>query len=199
MQFGCLKLVHFSKNLGRLSSTSSEILTFGSHCSANFQPIFDCFILKFKLEYEDLENIKTDCVNAVVFNLHQIKRLKFFLGHLVFQLFQPLQLSQFLRWNRRNRWIPVLPIPEKIISITQKSKTSYCRKVFDFCVIQSALSDLALVFSSRPIKMSPRFVLGQENVPCVAGVVSRWLKADCTDFICSILDIEHSFYICRIL
>ena len=30
--------------------------------------------------------------------------------------------------------------------------------------------------------MSPRFVLGQENVPCVAEVVNRFLKADCTDF-----------------
>ena len=35
---------------------------------------------KFKLEYDDLENIKTDRVNAVVFNSHQIKRLKFFFG-----------------------------------------------------------------------------------------------------------------------
>ena len=41
---------------------------------------------------------------------------------------------------------------------------------------------MALVFSSRPIKMSPRFVLGRENVPCVAEVVNRSLKADCTDF-----------------
>ena len=33
-----------------------------------------------------------------------------------------------------------------------------------------------------PIKMSPRFVLGRENVPCVAEVVNRSLKADYTDF-----------------
>ena len=32
--------------------------------------------------------------------------------------------------------------------------------------------------------MSPRFVLGRENVPCVAEVVNRSLKADCTDFSC---------------
>ena len=70
--------MHFPKKSGRLSSTGSEILTFGSHCSANFQPVLDCFIPKFKLEYDDLENIKADCVNAVVFDLHQIKRLKFF-------------------------------------------------------------------------------------------------------------------------
>ena len=34
------------------------------------------------------------------------------------------------------------------------------------------------------IEMSPRFVPGQENVPCVAEVVNRSLKADCTDFNC---------------
>ena len=32
------------------------------------------------------------------------------------------------------------------------------------------------------IEMSPRFPLGRENVPCVAEVVNRSLKADCTDF-----------------
>ena len=30
--------------------------------------------------------------------------------------------------------------------------------------------------------MSPRFVLGRGNVPCVAEVVNRSHKADCTDF-----------------
>ena len=30
--------------------------------------------------------------------------------------------------------------------------------------------------------MSPRLVLGRENVPCVAEVVNRSLRADCTDF-----------------
>ena len=73
--------MHFSKKSGRLSSAGSEILNFGSHCSANFQPILDCSIPKFKLEYDDLENIKTAHVDGVVFNLHQIKRLKFLLGH----------------------------------------------------------------------------------------------------------------------
>ena len=32
------------------------------------------------------------------------------------------------------------------------------------------------------IEMSQRFVLGWENVPCIAEVVNRSLKADCTDF-----------------
>ena len=36
--------------------------------------------------------------------------------------------------------------------------------------------------SNSIIKMSLRFVLGRENVPCVAEVVNRSLKADCTDF-----------------
>ena len=40
-------------------------------------------MLKFKLEYHNLENIKTASVRTVVFNLHQIKRLNFFLGQLV--------------------------------------------------------------------------------------------------------------------
>ena len=30
--------------------------------------------------------------------------------------------------------------------------------------------------------MSLRLVLGRENVPCVAEVVNRSLKADCADF-----------------
>ena len=32
------------------------------------------------------------------------------------------------------------------------------------------------------IEMSPRFILGRENVPWVAEVVNRSLKADCTDY-----------------
>ena len=36
--------------------------------------------------------------------------------------------------------------------------------------------------------MSPRFILGRENVPCVAEVVNRSLKADCTDFTILCLD-----------
>ena len=55
-----------------------EVLAFFIHCSANFQPIFDCFIPNFKLKYEHPDNIKADRVNVVVFNLHQIKRRAFF-------------------------------------------------------------------------------------------------------------------------
>ena len=74
-------MIHFSKKSGRLSSKGSEILAFGSQCSANFQPILDCFIPNFKLKYDDLENIKIDRVNTVILNLHEIKQLKFFSGH----------------------------------------------------------------------------------------------------------------------
>ena len=51
----------------RRSSTVPEILTFVGHCSANVQPILDCFIPNFKLKYEKSENIKAHCVNTVFF------------------------------------------------------------------------------------------------------------------------------------
>ena len=73
-------MIHFSKKSGRLSSTGSKILTFDSHCSANFQPIIDCLSQNFKFNYDNLKNIKTGRVNSVVFNLYQIKQLKFFFG-----------------------------------------------------------------------------------------------------------------------
>ena len=60
------------------SSAGPKNLPFGSHCSANFQLILDCFIPNFKLKYEDSENIKADRVNTVVFTLHQIKCQAFF-------------------------------------------------------------------------------------------------------------------------
>ena len=41
--------------------------------------------------------------------------------------------------------------------------------------------------------MSPRFVLGWENMPCVAEVVNRSLKADCTDF--TKTAISHPFFL----
>ena len=41
--------------------------------------------------------------------------------------------------------------------------------------------------------MSPRFVLGQENVPCVAEVVNKSLKADCTDFTCRHYLVKYDF------
>ena len=60
------------------ASSDPKILAFGSHCSANFQPILDCFIPNFKLTYEDSENIKAHSVRTVVFNLQQINRRAFF-------------------------------------------------------------------------------------------------------------------------
>ena len=76
--------MHFSKNLVVCSSAGPEIFACGSHCLANFQPILDCFIPNFKLKYEYSENIKTDRVSTVVFNLQQIKRGAFFFGHSVY-------------------------------------------------------------------------------------------------------------------
>ena len=71
------------------SSAGPQILAFSSHCSANFQPILDCFIIisNFKLKYKDSENIKADRVSIVVFNLLQIKRPAFFSGHQVYVSF----------------------------------------------------------------------------------------------------------------
>ena len=60
------------------SSAGPKILAFGSHCSANFQPILDCFIPTFKLTYDNSESVKVDRVSGVVFNLHQIKHRAFF-------------------------------------------------------------------------------------------------------------------------
>ena len=75
--------MHFSRKTARLSLAGSKILAFGSYSMANFQSILDFFIPNFKLKHEDLENIKTDCVSTVIFNLHQIKRRAFFMGHAV--------------------------------------------------------------------------------------------------------------------
>ena len=60
------------------SSAGPKVLAFGSHCSANVQPILDYFIPNFKLKYRDSENIKAVRVSSLVFNLHQIKRQALF-------------------------------------------------------------------------------------------------------------------------
>ena len=41
--------------------------------------------------------------------------------------------------------------------------------------------------------MSPHFVLGRENVPCVSEVVNRSLKADYTDFTIN-MNSQHNNY-----
>ena len=66
--------MHLLKKSGRLSSTGPEILALGSHYLMNFQPILDCFIPNFRLKYENLETMKIDRVDTVVFKLHQIKQ-----------------------------------------------------------------------------------------------------------------------------
>ena len=69
-------------------------------------PILDCFIPKFKLKYDDLENINTELVNTVVFNLHQIKRFKFFGRHPVLgQLTVDKKVIKYLGLNQ----IVILP------------------------------------------------------------------------------------------
>ena len=61
-----------------MSSGNPEIAAFGSHCSAKFRPVLNWFIPNIKLKSEDSENLKTNCVNTVVFNLHRTKQRKFF-------------------------------------------------------------------------------------------------------------------------
>ena len=90
-QYGCFTQVHFSKKSGRLSLAGREILAFVCHCSANFQPILDCFIPDFMLKYEDSENIKADRINTVFSNLRQLKRRAVFLGHPIAIIFQLTQ------------------------------------------------------------------------------------------------------------
>ena len=74
----------FSKTLVVCSSVGPKISAFGSHSSANFEPILDCCIPNFKLRYEDSENIKADRASTVIFNLNQVSGA--FLGHPVQKL-----------------------------------------------------------------------------------------------------------------
>ena len=94
--------MHFPEKSGRLSSVGPEILVFSSHCSANFQPILDCFMPNVK--YEDSENIKTDRVTTVVFNLNQIKQKNFFgtLGTTLLKLGDSYLIDfKLIQWHKR--------------------------------------------------------------------------------------------------
>ena len=57
------------RKTGRLSLAGPKILAFGSHSTANFQSILDCFIPNFKLKHEDLEKMQTDRVKYSRFQL----------------------------------------------------------------------------------------------------------------------------------
>ena len=70
----------YRKILVVYSSVGLAILTFISHCSANLQSGLYCYIPKLMSIYDDLENIKADVINTVVFNSHQ---MTFSLGHSV--------------------------------------------------------------------------------------------------------------------
>ena len=77
------QIVHFSKKKsGGPSPTGPEVLAFSIQCLAKFHLVSYRFIPNFKLIYEDLENIKTNCVDTVVSSLHKIRNI--FLGHLVY-------------------------------------------------------------------------------------------------------------------
>ena len=70
---GCLNYCIFRNVQLSVHQPVPKTLAFGSHCSANFQLILNCFIPNLELKYEDSENIKADRVTTVVFNLHQVK------------------------------------------------------------------------------------------------------------------------------
>ena len=81
------------RKLDLLFIAGPKMLALGSHSSANFQPILDCSIPKFKLKYEDSE---ADRVNTVILNLHEIKHRAFLLRHPVEHL-KKVQLYLFVR------------------------------------------------------------------------------------------------------
>ena len=66
----------FSKNSGRLSSAGPE--SFRLPLLGELLTDFGLLYTNFKLKYEDLENVKLDRVNTVVFNVYQIKHRAFF-------------------------------------------------------------------------------------------------------------------------
>ena len=72
------------------------------------------------LEDDDVENIKTDSVNTVIFNVHQIKRLKFFLGHPVVahrhvqvRLMGNFSLNGGIPWFGGNRWFSLFHLQRR--------------------------------------------------------------------------------------
>ena len=77
-----------------LSPVGPKILVFGNHCSAKFQLILDCFIPNFMLKNENSENIETDCVDTVVFKLHEIRQRKIFSAPSISDLPRKLKTSE---------------------------------------------------------------------------------------------------------
>ena len=101
-----------------------EILALCRHCSAKFQPIFDCFIPNFKLKYPDSENIKTDCV--VVFKLHQTEKRLFVAPCSVTKRVR-LLTSQGITYNV----FQVFSIPVPKIAISFQDNSIYIQKLFN--------------------------------------------------------------------
>ena len=143
-------------------------LAFGSHCSANFQSILDCFIPNFKLKHEDSENIKADRASTVVSNFRQIKR-RAFLGHPVYTfLFINYMIRLEIGLKIRHRGVMSLcAIEDKTAVVVVASYRSVSRN--------------PVRFKALIIEIHPRIVLRQGNVPGGPEVVSKWVKADLTD------------------
>ena len=72
----------FRKNQVVCSLAGPKLLVFGSHSSANFQPILYCFVPNFKLKCEDSENIKADRVDKIQsFSIYVKSNVGRFLEH----------------------------------------------------------------------------------------------------------------------
>ena len=76
--------MYFLKKIESSVISGPEILAFGGHSSMNIQLILVSFIPILKIKYEDSENIKTEGINTVVFNLDQIKQRNFLGTHGIF-------------------------------------------------------------------------------------------------------------------
>ena len=127
----------FQKKSGRLSSMGSEILAFGSHCAEHFLPILHCFIPKFKFKYDDLENIKTDRVNTVVFNLLQIKQSN---KHLFYET-----AWSILFWSHKNDVTSLVKFWKENMS------RSYCN-IYQYSVIITVDTENATI-NARSMKL----------------------------------------------
>ena len=73
----CIRSCHEDLLLTRKSHNCAGI-AFIQGDSAGGSKLIEQTLPNFKFKYEDSENIKSDLVSTVVFNLHQIKRTAFF-------------------------------------------------------------------------------------------------------------------------
>ena len=113
----------FFEKVGSSVINGPEILPIGSHCTANFQPILDCFMPNFKLKYEDSENVETTRVNTVVFNLHHIKQRKYFRDtwYRIHTYSKQLKISETILLDTVSSYLDLLFIREDYKTLPMKA------------------------------------------------------------------------------